>query len=112
MMTDLATWPVRPLSVRVLLDGRRKPAAMVRLVVGPLELVVAVSRLRKEGVVVRPPMAEGGVPAVGADPEVWVVIERAAIAEVAGDPAAREHVLGKLLERVSEPSMAPGPASS
>ena len=40
------------------------------------------------------------------------MIERAAIAEVAGDPAAREHVLGKLLERVSEPSMAPGPASS
>ena len=75
---------------------------MVRLAVGPLELVLAVSRLRKSGVAVRPPMAEGGAPAIGAAPEVWAVIERTA---VAADPAAREHVLGKL-------PVARGPAPS
>ena len=69
---------------------------MVRLAVGPLELVLAVSRLRKSGVVVRPPMTEGGAPAIGAAPEVWAVIEKAAVAAAAADPVAREHVLGKL----------------
>ncbi len=96
-MTDPASsWAVRPLSVHVPPGERRNPLATVRLAVVPLELVLTVSRLRKEGVVVRPPMAEGGVPAISAAPEVWVVIERSAVAAVAGDPAAREHVLGKL----------------
>ena len=61
-MTELATWTVRPLSVHVPRGERRSPVAMVRLAVGPLELVLAVSQLRKSGVVVRPPMAEGGAP--------------------------------------------------
>ena len=78
-MNDLATWTVRPLSVHVPPGERRNPVAMVRLAVGPLELVLAVSRLRKEGVVVRPPMAEGGAPAVSADPEVWAEIEESGI---------------------------------
>ena len=95
-MTEPATWAVRPLSVHVPPGERRNPVAMVRMAVGPLEMTLAVSRLLKPGLAVRPPMAEGGVPAVGAAPEVWAAIERTEIAVVAGDPAAREHVLGKL----------------
>ena len=111
-MTDPASsWAVRPLSVHVLLEGRRKPVAIVRLAIGPLEVVLSVSHLNKWGLAARTPMVDGGAPAVSAAPEVWAVIEKAAFGAVAGDPVAREYVLGKLLERVSEPSMAPGPAS-
>jgi hypothetical protein len=39
-------------------------------------------------------MGDGGVPAIEAEPEAWQVIEAAAIAAVAADPVAREHVLG------------------
>jgi hypothetical protein len=106
---EAATRAVRPRSVHVFPEGRRKPIAMVRLTVGPLEVVLTVSRLRKPGVVVRPPMSERCAPAVSAAPEVWAVIEQAAIAAVA-DPAAREHVLGKLFRRAGEPPpVAPGP---
>ena len=41
------------------------------------------SRLRKSGLAVRSPMTEDGVPAIDAAPEVWAVIEKAAIAAVA-----------------------------
>lgn len=67
--TEAAAWTVRPISVRVPPGERRDPVAMVRLAVGPLELELLVSRLRKSGLAVRPPMAKGGVPAVGAAPE-------------------------------------------
>ncbi len=77
---------------------------MVRMAVGPLEVVLAVSRLKKSDLVVRPPMAEGGVPAISAAPEVWGLIEKAAVDAVAADPAAREHVLGKLFRRNSTPT--------
>ena len=107
-MTEVQPWPVRPLSVRVPRGERRTATVLVRLAVGPLELELAVSRLRKSGLAVRPPMAEGGVPAVSGDPEVWAVIEKAAVAAVAGDPAAREHMLGKR-ERVDRPRAEPGP---
>ncbi len=83
---------------------------MVRLAVGPLELELAVSRLRKSGLAVRPPMAEGGMPAVGAAPEVWAVIERAAVEAVAADPAAWQHLLGKTFRPASDPQAVPGPA--
>ena len=102
MMTETTTWAVRPLSVHVPPGERRNPVAMVRLAVGPLELQLAVSRLRKSDLVVRPPMAEGGVPAISAAPEVWAVIEKMAVSAVAADPVVREHVLGKLLKRVGE----------
>ena len=98
-MTEPATWTVWPLSVHVPLGERRNPVAMVRLAVGPLEVVLPVSRLRKSGLAVRSPMADSGVPAVSASPEMWAEIERAALAAVTGDPAAREHVLGRLLKR-------------
>ena len=104
-MTEPATWTVRPLSVHLPPGERRNPVAMVRLAVGPLELVLAVSRLRKSGLAVRPLMAEGGAPAVSAAPEVWAVVEKTAVSAVAADPAAREHVLGKL-------PVARGPAPS
>ena len=94
-MADPETWTVRPLSVSVPPGGRRNPVAMVRMAVGPLELVLAVSRLKESGLAVRPPMADGGVPAISAAPEVWAVVEKAAITAVADDPAARDHVLGK-----------------
>ena len=70
------------------------------MAVGPLEMTLAVSRLRKSGLMVRPPMAEGGVPAISAVPEVWSVIEKSAVGAVAGDPVAREHVLAEMLNRV------------
>ena len=50
-----------------------------------------------------PSMADGA-PAIGAAPEVWAVIEKVAVGAVACDPAAREHVLGKL---PAAPSPAP-----
>ncbi len=82
---------------------------MVRLADVPLEVVLPVSRLRKSGLAVRSPMADSGVPAVSAAPEVWAVIEKAAVAAVASDPAAREHVLGKR-KRVDRPRAEPGSA--
>ena len=52
----------------------------------------------------RPLVCDGGIPAISAGSEVWVVIEKAAIGAVAGDPVAREHVLDELLRRrLSEP---------
>ena len=39
------------------------------------------------------------------------MIEKAAVAAVAGDPAAREHALGKLLERVGKSSAAAAEAA-
>ncbi len=38
------------------------------------------------------------------------MIEKAAVGAVAADPAAREHVLGKLLKRMGKQPAAPGPA--
>ena len=98
-MTEPTQWAVRPLSVRVPAEERRNPVAIVRLAVGPLEVVLAVSRLRKSGLAVRPPMAEGGTPAISAAPEVWAAVERAAVGAVASDPAAREHVMRKPFRR-------------
>ena len=99
-MSELETWAVRPLSVSVPPGERRNPVAMVRMAVGPLEMTLAVSRLKKSGLAVRPPIADGGIPAVTADPEVWAEIEKVAVGAVAADPSARDHVLGKLLKRV------------
>ena len=99
-MLEPATWTVRPISVHVPLGERRNPLAMVRIAVGPLEMTMAVSRLKKSGLAVRPPIADGGIPAVTADPEVWAEIEKVAVGAVAADPSARDHVLGKLLKRV------------
>ena len=107
-MTDATSWAVRPLSVHVPPGERRNPVAMVCLAVGPLELVLPVSRLKKSGLAVRPPMAEGGVPAISATPKVWAVIEKAAVGAVAADPAARARVLGKR-ERADRPRPEPGP---
>ena len=84
-MLEPATWTVRPISVHVPLGERRNPLAMVRIAVGPLEMTKAVSRLKKSGLAVRAPMAEGGVPAISAAPEVWAMIESAAVAAVRDD---------------------------
>jgi hypothetical protein len=43
---------------------------------------------------VRPPVADGGGLAFGASPEVWALIEQAALAAVQADPAARAHLFG------------------
>jgi hypothetical protein len=43
---------------------------------------------------VRPPVADGGRPAIGAKPEVWAPIEQAVLAAVQTDPAARAHLFG------------------
>ena len=81
---------------------------MVRMAIGPLEVVLAVSRLRKSGLMVRSTATEGGVPAICAAPELWAEIEKAAVAAVAGDPTARGHVLGDLL-RQGRKLPVPGP---
>ena len=99
MPAELASWAPRALSVHVPPGERRNPVAMVRMAVGPLEVVLAVSRLRKSGLMVRSTATEGGVPAISAAPEVWAEIEKAAVGAVAADPAAREHVLGRLLKQ-------------
>ena len=41
---------------------------MVRMAVGPLEVVLAVSRLKKSGLAVRRPVSDGGAPAISAAP--------------------------------------------
>ena len=61
------------------------------MVVGPLVLVLGVVRLRRR-LQVRPPVADGGGPAIGASPEVWVPIEQAVLAAVQAAPAARAHL--------------------
>ena len=73
---------------------RRTPVVIVHVVVGPLLLVLGVVRLRRR-LQVRPPMADGGGPAIGAKPEVWEPIEHAVLAAVQADPAARAHLLGQ-----------------
>ena len=55
-------------------------------------LVLGVVRLQ-----VRPPVADGGGPAIGASPEVWAPIEQAVLAAVQADPAARAHLFGPRL---------------
>jgi hypothetical protein len=44
-------------------------------------------------------VADGGGPAIGASPEVWVPIEQAVLAAVQADPAARAHLFGPRLAR-------------
>ncbi len=70
MAAEAAPRALRPLAVHVPPGERRNPVATVRLAVGPLEMTLAVSRLKKSGLMVRPPMAEGGAPAISAAPEV------------------------------------------
>ena len=63
-----AAWAARPLSLHVPPGERRNPVATVRLAVGPLGVVLAVSRLKKSGLAVRPPVSDGGAPAISAAP--------------------------------------------
>jgi hypothetical protein len=109
-MTDATTWAVRPLSVHVPPGERRNPVAVVRLAVGPPEVAVAVARLKRSGLAVRPPMAECGVPAANAEPELWAAVERTAPTAVAADPAASRHVLGGRFRPAGEPPAEAGPA--
>jgi hypothetical protein len=68
---------------------QRTSVVIVHVVVGPLVLVLGVVRLQ-----VRPPVADGGGPAIGASPEVWVPVEQAVLAAVQADPVARTHLFG------------------
>jgi hypothetical protein len=79
----------RVVTVRPLAAERRTPVVIVHVVVGPLVLVLGVVRLQ-----VRPPVADGGGPAIGASSEVWASIEQAVLAAVQADPAARAHLFG------------------
>ena len=45
-------------------------------------------------------MVEGGLPGIGSAVGGGAGSEKAAVAAVAGDPTAREHVLGEPLRRV------------
>jgi hypothetical protein len=83
----------RVVTVRPLAAERRTPVVIVHVVVGPLVLVLGVVRLRRR-LQVRPPVADGGGPAIGASPEVWAPIEQAVLAAVQADPAARAHLFG------------------
>jgi hypothetical protein len=83
----------RVVSVRPLAAERRTPVVIVHVVVGPLLLVLGVVRLRRR-LQVRPPVADGGGPAIAAKPEVWEPIEQAVLAAVQVDPAARAHLFG------------------
>jgi hypothetical protein len=83
----------RVVSVRPLAAERRTPVVVVQVVVEPLVLVLSVVRLRRR-LQVRPPVADGGGPAIGASPEVWAPIEQAVLAAVQADPAARAHLFG------------------
>ena len=84
----------RVVSVRPLAAQRRTPVAIVHVAIGPLVLVLGVVRLQRK-LRVRPPVADGGGPAIGAKPEVWAPIEEAAIAAVKADRAALAHVMRK-----------------
>jgi hypothetical protein len=99
-MTEPAAWPIRPLAVTVPAGPRRNPIAMVRMEVGPLTLLLPVSRLRKAGLTVRLPVGEGGVPAVEVDAATWGTIQQAAIGAVMLDQVAREHLLGPELRKL------------
>jgi hypothetical protein len=86
----------RVVSVRPLAAEWRTPVVLVHVVVGPLLLVLGVVRLRRR-LQVRPPVADGGGPAIGASPKVWEPIEQAVLAAVQTDPAARAHLFGPRL---------------
>src|SRR5688572_12242977 len=90
---DLSPPEVAVTTVRPLLGDRRTRVALAHVALGPVVLVVAVARLRRE-VVVRLPMAEDGSPALDISPELLARIEAAALAAVAADPAARAHLSG------------------
>jgi hypothetical protein len=83
----------RVVTVRPLAAERRTPVVIVHVMVGPLVLVLGVVRLRRR-LQVRPPVADGGGPAIGASLEVWASIEQAVLAAVQADPAARAHLFG------------------
>src|SRR4051794_40873190 len=83
----------RVVTVRPLAAERRTPVVIVHVVVGPLLLVLSVVRLRRR-LQVRPPVADGGGPAIAASPEVWAPIEQVVLAAVQADPAARAHLFG------------------
>jgi len=85
--------PPRVVSVRPLTAERRTPVVIVHVVVRPLVLVLGVVRLRRK-LQVRPPVADGGGPAIAAKPEVWEPIEQAVLGAVQADPAARAHLFG------------------
>jgi hypothetical protein len=83
----------RVVAVKPFVAERRTPVVIVHVVVRPLVLVLGVVRLRRR-LQVRPPVADGGGPAIGASHEVWEPIEQAALAAVQADPAARAHLFG------------------
>ena len=85
--------PPRVVSVRPLVADRRSPVVIVHVLVGPLVLVLGVARLRRK-LQVRPPVADGGGPAIAAKPEVWGPIEEVVLAAAQVDPAARAHLFG------------------
>jgi hypothetical protein len=86
----------RVVAVRPLAAERRTPVVVVHVVVEPLVLVLGVVRLRRK-LQVRPPVADGGGPAIAAKPEVWELIEHAVLAAAQADPAARAHLFGPRL---------------
>lgn len=104
-MTEQDERPIRPLSVRLPPGERRNPVALARVAVGPLQLELVVSRLKKGGITVRSPVSEGGLPAIEAEPAAWAVIERAAIEAVLRDQAAGEHLFGPGLRLLPRPAL-------
>jgi hypothetical protein len=87
---DLSAPEVQVTAVRPLSGDRRTRVVLVNVVVGPVVLVLAVARLRRM-VVVRPPVADDGGPAIGVSPELWARIKEAALAAVEADPSARAY---------------------
>jgi hypothetical protein len=83
---------VQVIGVRPLSETRRTRTVLVHVVIGPVPVVVvlAVARLRRQ-VVVRPPLADDGKPAIGVSPELWGQIKAAALDAVEADPAARAY---------------------
>jgi hypothetical protein len=89
--TGLSAPEVMAVAVRPLSEDRRTRVVLVDVRVGPLVVVLAVARLRRQ-VVVRLPLADDGEPAIGASPEMWERIKAAALAAVEADPAARAYL--------------------
>ena len=104
-MTDLSYGVIRALSVRLPPRARRPPFVLVRIAVGPLVLELSVSRLRKSGLVVRPPVSEGGAPAIEVAPAMWASIQKTAVSAVLRDHAAGEHLFGPGLRQMDRTTL-------
>ena len=90
MMHDAPTPEVRALDIPP--GARRNPIVAATVVIGELTIVFGVSRLRKSGIIVRPPTDAMGRPGVVLPQPVALAVELAIAAAIVSNPAMAQHL--------------------